>query len=144
MWVFGWVYNERARATIIHSVCFASSVAKFVIPDWGNKVDSGIGLSYRPARLHTMQCIGWQAGMTTLYARVNYIPQSGTMNFATGPHINHIHSNKPNSSNLLKIRRQKPFSYQFGMRKQSIVWPTEESVRRFSNDGFFKISSVPG
>ncbi len=27
--------------------------AKFIIPDWGDKVDSGIGLSYRPARLHT-------------------------------------------------------------------------------------------
>jgi hypothetical protein len=26
-------------------------VAKFIVPVWGDKVDSGIGLSYRPARL---------------------------------------------------------------------------------------------
>jgi len=25
--------------------------ASFIVPDWGDKVDSGIGLSYRPARL---------------------------------------------------------------------------------------------
>ncbi len=29
-----------------------SPVAKFIIPGWGDKVDSGIGLSYWPARLH--------------------------------------------------------------------------------------------
>jgi hypothetical protein len=27
-------------------------VAKFLIPDWGDIINSGIGLSYRPARLH--------------------------------------------------------------------------------------------
>ncbi len=32
-----------------------TSVAKFIVPDWGDKVDSGIGLSYRPARrLHRL------------------------------------------------------------------------------------------
>jgi hypothetical protein len=29
-------------------------VAKFLVPDWGYIVDSGIGLSYNPARLHRM------------------------------------------------------------------------------------------
>jgi hypothetical protein len=29
-------------------------VAKFIVPDWGDKVDSGIGLSYRPARIHRL------------------------------------------------------------------------------------------
>jgi hypothetical protein len=28
--------------------------AKFKVPDWGDKVNSGIGLSYRPARLHRL------------------------------------------------------------------------------------------
>ncbi len=28
--------------------------------------------------------VGWRAGTTTLHAGVNYIPQSGTMNLATG------------------------------------------------------------
>ncbi len=29
-------------------------VAKFIVPDWGDKVDYGIGFSYRPARLHRL------------------------------------------------------------------------------------------
>jgi hypothetical protein len=31
-----------------------SSVANFLVPDWGDKVDSGIGLSYGTARLHRL------------------------------------------------------------------------------------------
>ncbi len=38
-------------------------VAKFLVHDWGDVVDPGIRLSYRPARLHT---VGWLAGTTTL------------------------------------------------------------------------------
>jgi hypothetical protein len=30
------------------------AVAKFIVPDWGDKVDSGMELSYRPARLHRL------------------------------------------------------------------------------------------
>jgi hypothetical protein len=30
------------------------TVAKFKVPDWGDKVNSGMGLSYRPARLHRL------------------------------------------------------------------------------------------
>jgi hypothetical protein len=29
-------------------------VAKFIVPDWGDKVDSGIGLSYGAAKLHRL------------------------------------------------------------------------------------------
>ncbi len=29
----------------------ANPEAKFIVPDWGDKVDSGIGLSYRPGSL---------------------------------------------------------------------------------------------
>jgi hypothetical protein len=47
-------------------------------PGWGDKVDSGMGLPYRPARLHrlafrydnpmpesTLSHVAWQAGTTT-------------------------------------------------------------------------------
>ncbi len=30
------------------------AATKFLVPDWGNIVDSGIGLFYRPARLHSL------------------------------------------------------------------------------------------
>jgi hypothetical protein len=46
-------------------------VAKFFVPDNGEKVDSGIRLSYRPARLHRL-----------------YVPHSGTLNLATGFALN--------------------------------------------------------
>jgi hypothetical protein len=46
-------------------------VAKFLVLDWGNTVDSDIGMSYRPARLYRL------AGRYYI-ARVDYIPQSGT------------------------------------------------------------------
>jgi hypothetical protein len=48
--------------------------AKFIVPHWRDKVDSGIGFSYRA---------GGPVGQ--LYAEVNNIPQSGTMNLATAP-----------------------------------------------------------
>ncbi len=55
-------------------------VAKFLVPGWGDKVNSGIGLSYRGPPCYT----GWRAGTITAYAGVNFIPQSGTKNFAEG------------------------------------------------------------
>ncbi len=65
---FGEPYTVRA---------LVRSVAKFIVPDWGEKVDSG--LSYRPASPCSL------AGryenpmpLSTLY------PQSGTKNLATG------------------------------------------------------------
>ncbi len=38
---------RRSRLDLIEEY----AVAKFIVPGWGDKVDSGIGLSYRPARL---------------------------------------------------------------------------------------------
>jgi hypothetical protein len=29
-------------------------VANFIVPDWGDRVDSGVGLLYRPDRLHRL------------------------------------------------------------------------------------------
>jgi hypothetical protein len=45
-------------------------VVKFLVPGWGDKVDSGIGLSYRP----TIGYIGRQAGATTLCRSQLYPP----------------------------------------------------------------------
>jgi hypothetical protein len=86
-------------------------VAKFIVPDWGDKVDSGKWLSYRPAWLHrlagqydnpmTESTLSLQSGTITLatglvwcslaglsdihpYAGVNYIPHSGIVNLANG------------------------------------------------------------
>ncbi len=36
---------------------------EFIVPDWGNKVDSDVGLSYRPASL---QYVVLRAGLTIL------------------------------------------------------------------------------
>jgi hypothetical protein len=47
-----------------------SPVAKFLVPDWRDIVDSGNGLSYCSARLH----IGWRAGTTTLCQNQLYPP----------------------------------------------------------------------
>jgi hypothetical protein len=52
--------------------------AKFLVPDWGYIVDSGIGLSYRSASLY----IAWVA-LRQPNAGVDYIPQSGTKNSAS-------------------------------------------------------------
>jgi hypothetical protein len=34
-----------------NSFSFRKSEDQFIVPDWGDKVEYGIGLSYRPARL---------------------------------------------------------------------------------------------
>jgi hypothetical protein len=57
-------------STVTKDALELNLVAKFIVPDWGDKVDSGIGLSYRPARLYR------------LTTGVNCIPRSGTMNLA--------------------------------------------------------------
>ncbi len=48
--------------------CPSRSVAKFIVPDLGDKVDSGIGLSYRPAY------IALPAGTATLCRSQLYPP----------------------------------------------------------------------
>jgi hypothetical protein len=63
------------------------SVAKFLVPDWGDTVDSGIGLSYRPARLHRMS--GWYDN-TMPEASVS--PQSGTKNLASAGEVTAGHA----------------------------------------------------
>jgi hypothetical protein len=51
-------------------------VAEFIVPDWGDKVDFGIELSYRPASLRIRSLAGCDNPMpvSTLF------PQSGAMN----------------------------------------------------------------
>ena len=52
------------------------SVAKFIVPDWGDKVNTSIGLSNRDRQAT------WAVGPTRQpYGGVNFIPRSGTMNF---------------------------------------------------------------
>jgi hypothetical protein len=41
------IYTARTSIPAVYS-----AVAKFLVPDWEDIVDSGIVLSYRPARLH--------------------------------------------------------------------------------------------
>jgi hypothetical protein len=45
-----------------------STVAKFIVPDWEDKVAAGIGLTYRPGY------IDWSASTTATLAGVNFIP----------------------------------------------------------------------
>jgi hypothetical protein len=60
-------------------------VSKFIVPDWGDKVDSGRGLLYRPDRLYNIHRLAGR--YEQLYAEVNLFPPSGTMNSATVPFI---------------------------------------------------------
>ncbi len=54
------------------------SVAEFIDPWLGNKVNNVIGLSYRHARLH-----GWPSGTTTVLPGMTLSPSQGSMNSAT-------------------------------------------------------------
>ncbi len=54
-------------------------VAKFIVPDWGDKVDSGIGLSYLPATARLP--IGWQAGTTALCRSQTFLPEYARQHF---------------------------------------------------------------
>ncbi len=44
-------YADTWKITVAE--CYPDHV-KFLVPDWGDIVNSGIGLSYRPARLHRL------------------------------------------------------------------------------------------
>ncbi len=46
--------SAGAQGTKQKAVNLLYSEAEFIVPDWGDKVNSGIGLSYRPARLHRL------------------------------------------------------------------------------------------
>jgi hypothetical protein len=73
------------------------AVAKFIVPDWGDKVDSSIGLSYRTTRLHRL------AGRYDKPMPESTLsPHSGTMYLATGswvecgvPYTAVLHSKRP-------------------------------------------------
>ncbi len=44
-------------------MCVNIAEAQFIVPDWGDKVDNGIGLLYRPGPAGSK---GWRAGTTIL------------------------------------------------------------------------------
>ncbi len=72
------MYLNKKRFTVKHlkkktKKYHNYAVAKFTVPDWGDKVDSGIGMLYRHARQH-----GWRAVTTTLF---DFIPQSEIYEF---------------------------------------------------------------
>ncbi len=56
------------------------TVAKFLVPDCGDKVDYGIGLLYQPVR----PCTYAGGPVRQPFAILGYIPQSGTKNLASG------------------------------------------------------------
>ncbi len=60
---------------IISSLCrfFQCPAAKVIVPDWGNIVDSDIGLSYRPASLYA----AWRAGTAPQSRSQLYPPNQG-------------------------------------------------------------------
>ncbi len=72
--------------------------AKFIVPDWEDKVDTGKGSSYRPDRLQRL------AGRYKNPILEPTIPHSGTMNLATcssgsnseGPHQRNTEPKKYN------------------------------------------------
>jgi hypothetical protein len=81
-------------------------VAKFIVPDWGNKVDSGIGLSYQPANARRLGYVGWRRRpVRRPYTGVNYIPQSGTMNLATAFFAVVLFGSQPSSPPQLPLHR---------------------------------------
>ncbi len=58
-------YYNSAKFIVQRKVCFPETknpVAKFIVPDWRDKVNSGIGLSYTGLPGY----ISWRAGTTTL------------------------------------------------------------------------------
>ncbi len=58
-------------------------VADFIDPDWGDKVNSGIGLSYRPACQTTWT--GGDGPVSNPMPESTLSPSQGSMNSATGP-----------------------------------------------------------
>ncbi len=67
---------RRSRRPWAQTINWDSHEDKFLVPHWGDKVNSGVV----PARQSS------KAGgpVQQTYAGVNYVPQSGTMNLATG------------------------------------------------------------
>ncbi len=64
--------------TWLKFLLFTSAEAQFIFPDWGDKVDYGIGLSYWPVRLHRLAVRYENPVLET-----DFISQQGTMNLST-------------------------------------------------------------
>ncbi len=69
---------KTERRTRLSPCTIWTTEVRFLVPDWGDKVDSGIGLSYRPAKLNRL------AARYDTLCRSQLYPHSGTMNLATG------------------------------------------------------------
>ncbi len=70
--------NDSKKVLFFTYYCSMDPVAKFIVPDKGDKVNYGIGLSYRLARLHI-----WRVGTTPQATAPCRSQLSGTMNLAT-------------------------------------------------------------
>ncbi len=46
--------GDIEKAASVFCLLPSFSVAEFIVPDWGDKVNSGIRLSYLPAMLHRL------------------------------------------------------------------------------------------
>ncbi len=71
---------QKNHCTLLDRLCVLLEHlgAQCIIPDWGDKVDFGIELLYRPVRLHRLAGLVRQP-----YAIVDFFLQSETMNLAT-------------------------------------------------------------
>ncbi len=56
----GYLFTQHDAHTPVDR---GSTEAQFLVPDWGDKVHYGIGLSYRPARLHRQAAGGYDNPM---------------------------------------------------------------------------------
>jgi hypothetical protein len=81
-----------------------TSLAKFFVPDLGDIVETGIGLSYR----HAMQPMQPCEPARQPYARVDFIHQLGTMNLATD-------------------LRPKVLSFGTRLRARDVIWDSKTS-----------------
>ncbi len=74
IWSFFWRFPTKTctsysnnRMDISKGLTRKCPEAPFIVPDWGDKVDYGVGLPYRPVRLHRL--------VRQPYTIVDYIPQ---------------------------------------------------------------------
>ncbi len=105
-----------------------SPVAKFLVPAWGDLVDSGIGLLYRPAR-HRI------AGRNDnpMQEWSTYITQSGPKNLATGEEESH---------SAISLKGQVCLSLQGAkgalfLRYSTLIIFSYSSLLGFTRDGIF-------
>jgi hypothetical protein len=61
------------------------SEAELIVPDWGDKVDYGIGLPYRPVRLHRLAVRG-----TTILCQSRLYPPIRDYEFGYEIHVSRI------------------------------------------------------